>query len=229
VDCAEPCCQPSTVNSCTTCRRPGTRRQGDHHILERVTHQILHLPLVVARIPHHLRHLDLHPTGPHHQDARHRPVMQTRAVPVHRPLWPCLVLVALVVAGAGVVIAAVVTRVWRDAEPATWQVDPSFVSQATSTQILILVFERACSSGTPTTGWMQVDNGYTPTAMTIGIEVTPLGGDQDCIPIPTRYVVELGEALAAGNSSTPTPPHPDTGRGGVGRVVMGWGGVAAVP
>jgi hypothetical protein len=105
------------------------------------------------------------------------------------------VLAALGLAVAGVVIAVVVTRVWRDAEPATWQVDPSFVPQADSTQIPILVFERACSSGAPTTGRMEVDIGYTPTAVTIGIDVTPLGGDQDCVLVPTPYVVELGEPL----------------------------------
>ncbi len=104
-------------------------------------------------------------------------------------------LAALGLAVAGVVIAVVVTRVWRDAEPATWQVDPSFVPQADSTQIPILVFERACSSGAPTTGRMEVDIGYTPTAVTIGIDVTPLGGDQDCVLVPTPYVVELGEPL----------------------------------
>ena len=122
-------------------------------------------------------------------------MVQTCAMPASRPLWPRLVLAAVGLAVAGVAIAAVATRVWRDAEPATWQVDPSFVPQADSTQIPILVFERACSSGTPTTGRMQVDLGDTPTAVTIGIEVTPLDGDQDCVLVPTPYVVELGEAL----------------------------------
>jgi hypothetical protein len=105
------------------------------------------------------------------------------------------VLAAVGVAVAGVVITAVVTRVWRDAEPATWQVDPSFVPQADSTQIPILVFERACSSGTPTTGRMHVDIDYTSTAVTIGIDVTPLSGDQECVLVPSPYVVELGEPL----------------------------------
>jgi hypothetical protein len=116
-------------------------------------------------------------------------------MPASRPLWPRLVLAVVGIAVAGVVIAAVVTRVWRDAEPATWQVDPSFMPQADSTQIPIMVVERACSSGTPTTGRMKVDIGYTPTAVTIGIDVTPLGGDQDCVLVPTPYVVELDEPL----------------------------------
>ncbi len=116
-------------------------------------------------------------------------------MPASRPLWPRLALAAVGLAVAGVVIAAVVMRVWRDAEPATWQVDPSFMPQADSTQIPVLVFERACSSGTPTTGRMQVDIGYSPTAVTIGIDVTPLGGDQDCVLVPTPYVVELDEPL----------------------------------
>jgi hypothetical protein len=122
-------------------------------------------------------------------------VVQTPVVSASRRLWPRLVSAAVGLAAAGVVIAAVATRVWRDAEPATWQVDPSFVPQADSTQIPILVFERACSSGTPTTGRMQVDIAYTPTAVTIGIDVTPLGGDQDCVLVPTPYVVELDEPL----------------------------------
>jgi hypothetical protein len=122
-------------------------------------------------------------------------VVQTPVVSASRRLWPRLVSAAVGLAVAGVVAAAVATRLWRDAEPATWQVDPSFVPQADSTQIPILVFERACSSGTPTTGRMQVDIAYTPTAVTIGIDVTPLGGDQDCVLVPTSYVVELDEPL----------------------------------
>lgn len=62
-------------------------------------------------------------------------------------------------------------------------------------QIPILVFETACSSGAPTMGRMEVDVAYMRDVVSIDVQVTPLGGDQECLLVPTPYAVELREAL----------------------------------
>jgi len=101
---------------------------------------------------------------------------------------------AIVIVVAAFAIAAMVNGYSR-AEIASWRLDPSFAPRASSTEIPILVFEAACASGRPTTGRMEVEVAYSASSVTIGIKVKPLGGDQDCQAVQTRYVVGLREPL----------------------------------
>ncbi len=113
--------------------------------------------------------------------------------------WPGVVPVvavrSVVTAMAGIALVGCGGDTVGRAEPATWRLDGSFVPQASSTRVPILVIEAACSSGAPTTGRMEVDVDYARDVVTIDVRVTPLGGDQECVLVPTPYVVELREPL----------------------------------
>jgi hypothetical protein len=99
---------------------------------------------------------------------------------------------------------------------ATWALDPAFASPApASTELHILVWERACSSGSPTTGRMSApDIEYAPETVTITIGVRPLGGPQACPGPPgTPATVGLAEPLGTrtlldGGRVPPSPPSP---------------------
>lgn len=100
--------------------------------------------------------------------------------------------------------------------PATWALDPAFPSPTGKTTSLhILVYERACSSGTPTTGRMSVPViRYDSTTVTITIGVRRLAGDNSCQGIPgTPLLVRLTEPLGKrslldGGHAPPALPSP---------------------
>jgi hypothetical protein len=99
---------------------------------------------------------------------------------------------------------------------ATWALDPAFAWPGpASTELHILVWERTCSSGLPTTGRMSApDIEYTPETLTITIGVRPLGGPQACpgppgTPATVRLVEPLGtRTLLDGGRVPPAPPSP---------------------
>lgn len=63
--------------------------------------------------------------------------------------------------------------------------------------IPVLVMESECASGESAVGRLHVDVRYTPSAVSIGIEVDVLEGDQTCEGVDTPYTVELSEPLGA--------------------------------
>ena len=103
-----------------------------------------------------------------------------------------------------------------DFGPATWALDPAFAAPGpTTTELHVLVWELACSSGTPTTGRMSdpvIDYGSSTVTITIGVR--PLSGVQTCPGIPgTPDLVRLTEplgtrALLDGGHVPPAPPSP---------------------
>lgn len=100
--------------------------------------------------------------------------------------------------------------------PANWAFDPAFPAPGPANdRLFILVWERACSSGSPATGRMSAPVIETaPTTVTITIGVRPVSGMQTCpLPPGTPAVVTLPEPLGArslrdGGSVPPAPPSP---------------------
>jgi hypothetical protein len=100
--------------------------------------------------------------------------------------------------------------------PATWDVDHSAPApDASTTQLHLLVWERACSSGSPTTGRMSaalVDEAATSVTITIGVR--GLAGVQTCPGPPgTPVIVTLprplgGRLLLDGGREPPATPSP---------------------
>lgn len=107
--------------------------------------------------------------------------------------------------------------------PASWALDPAFAPPtADTTELHILVWERACSSGSPATGRMSAPViEYTPETVTITIGVRPLqvapGTGLTCpMPPGTPAIVRLPEplgerALLDGGQVPPVPPSPANG------------------
>ena len=101
--------------------------------------------------------------------------------------------------------------------PATWALDPSFpVPTADSTELHILVWELACSSGSPATGRMSSPIAtYSDSALVMIISVTPVGGVATCPGPPgTPAMVVLPQSLGHrtlldGSSHPPMPPKGD--------------------
>jgi hypothetical protein len=100
---------------------------------------------------------------------------------------------------------------------ATWALDRAFPTpKAGSSELHILVWEQACSSGTPSTGRMSAPViQYADTTVTITIGVRPLSGAQDCQGITrgTPDLVQLSEPLGTrtlldGGHVPPAPPTP---------------------
>lgn len=102
--------------------------------------------------------------------------------------------------------------------PATWALDPAFPAPGPrSTRINVLVWERSCSSGRPTTGRMSAPViAYAATTVTITIGVRPLSGLQSCPGPPgTPALVELSEPLGSRTlfdgglvpPAAPVPPY----------------------
>jgi hypothetical protein len=99
---------------------------------------------------------------------------------------------------------------------AIWALDPAFVSPGSdATELHILVWEMACSSGSPATGRMSTPViAYTATTVTITIGVRPLGGPQACpgppgTPATLRLAEPLGtRTLLDGGRVPPAPPSP---------------------
>lgn len=103
---------------------------------------------------------------------------------------------------------------------ATWALDPQFPSPfANTTELHILVWERACSGGSPATGRMSgpvVE--YTSASVTITIGVRPIQAAPGMLvtcPMPpgTPATMQLGEPLGTrdlldGGHIPPAPPSP---------------------
>lgn len=103
-----------------------------------------------------------------------------------------------------------------DFGPATWALDPAFGTPGpTATELHVLVWELACSGGTPATGRMSepaIDYGTATVTITIGVRA--LSGAQTCPGIPgTPNLVRLSEPLGKrtlldGGHVPPAPPSP---------------------
>lgn len=99
---------------------------------------------------------------------------------------------------------------------ATWALDPTYPTPDAATSTLhILVWERACSSGQPTTGRMSpAFITYGASSVTIAIGVRPRPGAQTCPGPPgTPAIVDLTGPLGArtlldGGVYPPAPPSP---------------------
>ena len=99
--------------------------------------------------------------------------------------------------------------------PATWALDPAFSPpDPTARELHVLVWERACASGKPTTGRMSEPSivvGTTTMSITIGVR--PLAGAQECPGTPgTPATVTLPEPLGSrtlldGGNNPPAPPR----------------------
>jgi len=100
--------------------------------------------------------------------------------------------------------------------PATWALDPAFAPPGPdATELHVLVWEWACSSGSPTTGRMSAPVVvYGLETLTITIGVRPLGGNQTCpgppgTPALVRLPQPLGDrTLLDGGHAPPAPPSP---------------------
>ncbi len=107
--------------------------------------------------------------------------------------------------------------------PATWALDPAFPTPAADTSELhILVWERACSGGSPATGRISAPVvQYARAAVTITIGVRPLQVDPGTAltcPMPpgTPAILRLSESLGQrtlldGGVVPPAPPSPANG------------------
>jgi hypothetical protein len=107
--------------------------------------------------------------------------------------------------------------------PASWALNPAFGSpSADTTELQILVWERACSSGSPATGRMSapvIDYGADTVTITIGVrplQVEPGAGLSCPMPPGTPASVRLSEPLGErtlldGGVLPPAPPSPANG------------------
>lgn len=108
--------------------------------------------------------------------------------------------------------------------PATWALDPAYPSPtADTTELHILVWERACSGGAPATGRMSapvIGYGSDEVTITIGVralQVVPGTGLITCpMPPGTPASLRLSEPLGKrtlldGGQVPPAPPSPATG------------------
>jgi hypothetical protein len=103
--------------------------------------------------------------------------------------------------------------------PASWSLDPAFRTPTPeSIELHILVWERSCSSGRPTTGRMSapfIETTAATVTMTMGVR--PLDGVQSCpMPPGTPAIVLLPEPLGKrtlldGGRVPPAPPSPANG------------------
>jgi hypothetical protein len=107
--------------------------------------------------------------------------------------------------------------------PASWALDPASASPAAATtELHILVWERACSGGAPATGRISapvVVSGATTVTITVGVRplVVPAGEALTCESPPgTPAVLCLSEPLGQrtlldGGQVPPVPPSPANG------------------
>lgn len=101
--------------------------------------------------------------------------------------------------------------------PATWALDPTFPPPAAdSTELHVLVWETACSSGRLATGRMSAPLlDFAESTVTITIQVRGVTGNQECpLPQGTPNTVRLTEPLGArtlldgGRDPVGTPAFP---------------------
>jgi hypothetical protein len=98
--------------------------------------------------------------------------------------------------------------------PATWALDPAYPAPGPdTTELHLLVWERACHGFVPETGRMSPPALiYTEATITITIGVRPLGGVNTCpLPPGSPTMVSLAEPLGArslldGGLDPPAPP-----------------------
>ena len=107
--------------------------------------------------------------------------------------------------------------------PASWALDPaSDPPTAATTELHILVWERACSGGAPATGRISapvVVYAATTVTITVGVRprVVPAGAALTCeMPPGTPAVLQLSEPLGQrtlldGGEAPPVPPSPANG------------------
>lgn len=121
------------------------------------------------------------------------------------PTWPVI----------GEVLPAATDATPSEFGPATWALDPAYPApDAATTELHVLVWERACSSGKATTGRMSAPVIVsTADTMTISISVRPPPGDAQTCPLPpgTPAVIRLSEPLGSrtlldGGRVPPGPP-----------------------
>ena len=101
-------------------------------------------------------------------------------------------------------------------EPARWALDPAFPSPtAASTELHILVWERACASGSAATGRMSTPLiEYAAETVTITVGVRGLPGVQACpsnqaTPLAVQLTEPLGDrTLLDGGRDPIGPPSP---------------------
>ena len=84
--------------------------------------------------------------------------------------------------------------------PASWALDPAYpVPGPSATELHVLVWEQACSGGSPATGRIGppvIDYGATTVTVTLGVR--PLGGVQTCPgPRGTPATIRLSEPLGS--------------------------------
>jgi hypothetical protein len=99
--------------------------------------------------------------------------------------------------------------------PASWELDPNFPTPtADTTELHILVWELACSGGSPATGRMASPIvSYEADSMVMTIGVTPIGGPATCPGPPgTPAMVILPQPLGNrtlldGRNHPPQPPQ----------------------
>ena len=99
--------------------------------------------------------------------------------------WPRILLWSVplgVLAAAGCRFVGQETRT----APARWRLDSAFTPAADDTVIPIVEMESECSPGLSALGRLHADVKYTAAAVTIGIQVDVLGGDQTCEGVDTR-------------------------------------------
>jgi hypothetical protein len=100
--------------------------------------------------------------------------------------------------------------------PATWALDPAFpLPGPTATKLHVLVWERACSSGRPTTGRMSapvIEGSAITVSITIGVRPMTDNPLQACpLPRGTPALIDLGEPLGDRtllDGRTGAPPSP---------------------
>ena len=100
--------------------------------------------------------------------------------------------------------------------PATWALDPAFpLPGPTASKLHVLVWERACSSGRPTSGRMSapvIDDSATSVSITIGVRPMTDNALHACpIPRGTPALIHLGEPLGDRtllDGRTGAPPSP---------------------
>jgi hypothetical protein len=117
---------------------------------------------------------------------------------------------------AAEVLPSPTAEIGSDYGAATWALDPAFPApDPTATTLHLLVWERACSSGAPTTGRMSPPEvASTGTTLTIRIGVRARPGPQTCPGPPgTPAILALAEPLAGrtlldGGRSPVGPPSP---------------------
>jgi hypothetical protein len=103
-----------------------------------------------------------------------------------------------------------------DLGPATWSLDPAFPPPgAASTELRVLVWERACASGNLATGRISAPAiDYGPSTVLVTVGVRPLAGAQRCQGNPgTPALFRLSEPLGSrtlldGGSVPPAVPAP---------------------